>query len=95
MIRIDQDSFSTHGRAVPWSTIRAVSTFKRDLWAHDEICVAFEISVGSWVIVAETETGFEELTKEIERRFPVIPPDWFREVALPAFQENYRKLWQR
>ena len=79
---------------VHWASVIEVAAFKRDLFSIDEICFGFrcESSDIFWR-VGEEDLGFAEFETQIEKRFPGIRTDWFREVAVPAFQENWTSLW--
>ena len=90
---VSDDGFTLRGHAVLWSTVRAIVTYKHDLFTHDEICLAFKVSGDSWVEVSEDEPGFQSLVDAVARRYSTAPPDWFRAVMLPPFATNYRVLW--
>jgi hypothetical protein len=85
--------FTLNGHAVDWEAVRAVAVYKRDLYVYDNICLAFKLSDDSWVEVSEEEPGFSALAKAVERRFPTVPRDWFRQAMFPAFATNYSVLW--
>jgi len=92
-VSVNNDGFILDGNTVPWSSVRAIATYKHDLFAYDDICLAFKVSDESWLEVSEEEPGFQSLVQEVERRYPEVPRDWFHEVMLPAFATNYRVLW--
>ncbi|HVJ69341.1 MAG TPA: hypothetical protein VM510_15250 [Caulifigura sp.] len=92
-VSVNIDGFTFDGATVPWSSVRAIAAYKHDLWAYDEICLAFKVSEDSWIEVSEEEPGFRSLVEEMERRFPDMPGYWFHEVMHPAFSTNYRLLW--
>lgn len=97
--RLDSDSSGftispTKGDSirVRWEEVREIRTYKIDLFSYDEICLCFEVAgVGTtdggtlWIEVGESDQGFCLLTDHMERRFPAIPSDWYREVMCPAF----------
>ena len=92
-ILTNENGFSADGRVVRWSAVRAIAVYKRDLFTHDDICLAFETTPDSWVEVSEEESGFQHLVAEVERRYPDVPRDWFEAVIHPAFVANHRVLW--
>lgn len=92
-VSVDNAGFMLDGDTVPWSTVRAIVTYKHDLFACDDICLAFKLAEGSWVEVSEDEPGFQSLVAEVERRYPEVPRDWYRVVMVPPFATNYRVLW--
>ena len=93
-VLVDQNGFSIRGCAIPWSSVRVIATYKRDLWIYDDIYLAFQAAPDSWVEVSEEEPGFQLLVAEVERRYPDVPRDWFGTVMHPAFATNYRVLWR-
>ncbi len=94
-ISVASEGFCHGGRWVAWLAVEAIAAYKRDLITYDDICLAFKVEDSSWVEMSEDEPGFETLMAEVERRYPEMPPDWFREVMHPAFAPNYRVLWER
>ena len=92
-VSVDNNGFNVRGSIVPWSTVLAIATYKRDLLVHDDICLAFKVGDDSWIEVSEEEPGFQSLVAEVGRRYPDVPADWLSEVMHPAFATNYRVLW--
>jgi hypothetical protein len=82
---LDDDGFTFDGTAVRWSSVRAVVTYKWDLLTCDDICLGFRVGDDAWVEVSEEEPGFDRLVAEVERRYPGVARDWFREAMRPAF----------
>ena len=93
-IVVDDKALYVHGREIRWDAIRAIATYKRDLFIHDDICLAFQTEGDLWVEISEEQPGFELLIAEVERRFASVPEDWFTAVMHPAFETNYRVLWR-
>jgi hypothetical protein len=81
---------------VHWASVTEVAAFKRDLFSIDEICFGFccEGTESFWR-VGEEDIGFAAFEAQIEKRFPGIRTDWFREVAVPAFRDNWTTLWRK
>jgi hypothetical protein len=80
---------------VAWSDVRTIRTFKRDLFSHDVICLAFEIGDDEWIEAWESMVDFELVHQAMMKRFPDLPEDWYSTVMLPAFEANERVLWRR
>jgi hypothetical protein len=93
-VLVDDNGFHLHGREVRWDAIRAIATYKHDLFIYDDICLAFQTEPEVWVEVSEEEPGFQLLADEVVRRYPDVPEDWFAAVMHPAFEANYRVLWR-
>jgi hypothetical protein len=81
--------------AVTWDDVRTIHTYKRDFFAYDMICLAFEVAEGEWVEIWESMVDFELVDKEMCERFPGVPRDWFGQVMQPPFAPNDRVLWRR
>ena len=92
-ILLNDNGFAVRGLNVPWSSVQAIATFKRDRLTFDDICLAFQIGPDLWVEVSQDDAGFAHLAAEVERRYPV-PRDWLGAVMRPAFATNYRILWR-
>ena len=79
--------------SVVWTEVREIVAFKRDLLTVDLICLGFRADESEcWFEVDEECDGYEELITEVECRFE-IESDWRSNVALPAFDTNFRTLW--
>lgn len=97
LIRIahgDDGSVST--MAIRWEDVLNVSAFKRDLFAHDLVCLA--ISGAAYGIeVDEQMDGWEELIKALPVHLNGTPTvtDWWARVAHPAFATNGISLFTK
>jgi hypothetical protein len=81
--------------SVSWTDVREIFGFKRDLFSVDEICLGFSINEsGDYFWVGEEDDGFDEIRREVERRFR-LDADWVGKIMKPAFVENRTILWQR
>lgn len=78
----------------PWRDVDEIQTFKRDLFATDNIRLAFRVS-DMWYELSEDDTGFMPLAELMRVKFPSIPEDWYTEVMQPPFATNQRTLWKR
>lgn len=79
-----------------WANVFRVETYKRDLFTVDMICLNFAADADQMVYMAHDEMdGFSELSSRLTRYFPSIAPDWWGEVALPAFATKHRILYER
>ena len=93
-----EDGEATLQHEVTWADVRAVRTFKRDLFAYDAICVAFQMvgdDDGDWVEIDETNPGFDDVTGRMRERFPTVPDGWYSDVMLPPFATNDALLYAR
>lgn len=79
-----------------WADVSKVETYKRDLFSVDMICLDFAVDADQMVYMTHDEMeGFSELSSRLTRYFPVIAPDWWSEVAFPAFATKHRVLYER
>ncbi len=79
---------------VGWSDVVRIRTYKRDLFAVDSVCLAFDRGTGGPVEVCEEMSGFDELSACMRERFPDIPADWFGTVVQPPFAANPAVLYE-
>lgn len=80
---------------VGWSDIRAIRTYKIDVFAYDVICLSFQVAADHWVEIGESFIGAGELFEQVSRRFPLVDADWYQHVMFPAFAPNDALLWRR
>ena len=82
--------------AIPWVSVRKVSTFKRDLHTCDQIVLLIEVSHLGDPIVELTEEcpGFASLFGPMEQVLGV-DPSWYLEIMTPAFAPTPRCIYLR
>lgn len=73
---------------VSWNDVKAIRTYKRDLFCYDMICLAFQLADKSWIELWEESDGFLEVGQAMRRVFPDVPDKWYQDVMLPAFATN-------
>lgn len=79
---------------ITWDSVVEIVVFKRDLFSIDEICLGFRCrGRDDYQWVGEEDLEFSALQAEVEKRFSGIRTDWFQEVAVPAFRENWTVIW--
>ena len=79
---------------ITWDSVVEIVVFKRDLFSIDEICFGFRCyGRNDYKWVGEEDLEFAALQTELEKRFSGFRTDWFHEVAVPAFQENWTVIW--
>jgi hypothetical protein len=86
---IDVDTVATF----PWSAVRKISAFERDLSTVDLICLAFQ-QESSVVEVNEEMVGYQSLVEALPRRFPGLDESWWEKVAFPAFETRWTTVWE-
>jgi hypothetical protein len=98
-VDVEGEGFSFSSRAglrrVTWSQVTKVETYKRDLWIHDTIELAFHLAPrGEVCVISEDAVGFPDLAKAAEAALG-IDGGWYAEVMLPPFEERRRVLFER
>jgi len=79
-----------------WNEIIEIAVWKRDLFAVDLICMGFRWDdTEAFKETDEQIHGWTELMREIKRRFGVSEQSWWRDVAFPAFADQFRVIWKR
>lgn len=77
-----------------WEEVQEIRTYKVDLFAYDEICLAFQTPAG-WHEIEESDAGFMEVAKRMEAAFLELPRNWYSAVAVPAFEPCEAVLYRR
>ena len=69
----------------------------RHLYAVDRICLAISYRDGTSSEVHEEMAGWQSLVDSLPERLPGCMPfaSWFNTVALPAFETNPTKIFER
>ena len=80
--------------SVDWADVVMVMAFKRDLFTYDLICLAMDLTDGTWVEVDEEMEGFKELQETLPRVLRGLDADWWGKVAFPAFATNATTIWR-
>jgi len=82
---------------VPWSSMRRLMAFKRDLLYYDNICILIEGQDGPLAQIDEDMVGWQTLMEKLPERLPGMRPwqEWWPTVAFPAFESNATVIWER
>lgn len=77
-------------RSIAWGEISRIVVFKRDLYAHDVICMLIESRNKSVFELDETTPGWERLISALSDYMPSVTPfeEWSVKVAFPAFEAS-------
>jgi len=80
-----------------WPEVREVVAFKRDLYAVDLICLTFGLASGRAVELHEEMHGWQAVLEGLPQYLPGSKPfpEWFHEVAVPAFAPNPTFVFRR
>ena len=89
------DGFALGTRAVRWSSVTRITTYKIDLVTIDCICLWFELDGAPPLEVTEESNGFNDFMDELIARFPTVPADWYATVMQPPFERNEAVLYER
>jgi hypothetical protein len=93
-IELSDDGFVLGARTVRWSSVVRIRTYKLDFDTIDCVCLSFELSDAPAVEVTEESNGFNDVTDELQVRFPGIAADWYTTVMTPAFERNAAILFE-
>jgi hypothetical protein len=81
--------------SVPWSAVREVAAYKRDLLTTDEVRLRLDLDIAPFSVeVSEEMEGFDKFKSAAEKRFQ-FPQGWWSQVLQPAFATNARVLFSR
>ena len=81
---------------VAWDQVARVFAYKRDLFSVDQICFVIECAEFG-IEVREGDAGYENLIAQMLSNIPGFPArnQWWEEVALPPFAQNWTKIYSR
>ena len=78
-----------------WEEVTRIDTYKRDLFTVDMICLDFTMAGRQMYCQTHDEMeGFDVLCQQLGGTFPSIAPDWWMQVAFPAFATQHRVLYE-
>lgn len=82
--------------SLEWNEVDTVIAYKRDIFAHDLICLAFVTRRGTTEVHEEMQ-GWSKLIDQLPSVLPgtLAPPDWWVQVAFPAFEPSPTTLFKR
>jgi hypothetical protein len=87
-IVLTNTGFELGARAVAWSSVRRIRTYKLDFETIDCVCLCFEVDGAAPLELSEESNGFNDFTDEMLERFPTIDTNWYATVMTPAFERN-------
>jgi hypothetical protein len=85
---------ATGFRTVAWNDLRAVFAYKRDLYTTDEICLDIFLPEDSLLTITEETAGWHIFVPQLEAHLS-IPPSWFADVSVPAFETKLTLLYEQ
>jgi len=79
-----------------WSDVESVLAYKRDVFAHDLICLRFSTAEGTLEVDEEMQ-GWPHLVEILPEFLPGTPSfaDWWERVAQPPFAPSIITLYKR
>lgn len=80
---------------VRWDDVRAIRTYKRDLFCYDMICLGFQLPDKSWIELWEESDGFLDVAERMRDHFPSVPEKWYSDVMMPPFVTSDTFLYRR
>ncbi len=75
-----------------WSCVTEIVAFKRDLFTTDMICIQFQLDDGTYVELDEEMVGYRQFIDIVTSKFD-LAPNWWSDVAFPAFKTNKSTIW--
>lgn len=85
---------TTGEQVVVWGDLRAVFTYKRDLYTTDEICLDLFLPENNLFTITEETAGWHIFVQALEANLS-IPPSWVVEVSVPAFETKLTLLYEQ
>lgn len=97
VVDFDDAGFNCAGESpwrASWSDVKLITAYKIDRLTVDEIRVDFALRDGITRVITEECPGFDELMRELARRFPTVS-GWRDRVVQPAFAPSVSVLYER
>lgn len=82
-------------RFIEWTQINRLSGFKRDYFTTDCICLLVEYDSDLHFELTEEHAGWHQFLNRLYEAFPSIEKNWDIEITTPAFETNWRVLYER
>ena len=88
--------YRLHHSSIKWSEINCIVAHQWIAITFDLVCLSFYADKGENELVCADEfaPGFDDLVAEIERRYPVTPPDWRYQVDKVVGAGTVMCIWQ-
>lgn len=77
-----------------WDQICRIAVYKMDQITLDLICIEFTLHGELMVIIHEDMSGYDSVVQRMHLTFENIEKDWYSKVVLPAFERNYRVIYE-
>lgn len=81
-------------RSIKWSAIERITAYKRDLMTYDLVCMDITYD-NRMLTIHEEQPGWYQFIRKTKIVFPEIPESWDVDIVLPAFETNWKVLYQR
>jgi len=97
VVDFDDAGFNCAGESLwraTWPEVTRITAYKIDRLTMDEIRVDFVLRDGTTRVITEDSPGFDELMRELARRFPAVS-GWRDRVVQPAFAPSVSVLYER
>lgn len=80
-----------------WNDIQRIMAFKRDVYAHDLVCMLIEKAGAGSLEVNESMHGWTELVNQLPVRLPAAMrfADWFPQVTSTVFEPSPVEVFAR
>jgi hypothetical protein len=76
-----------------WLHVQRISGFKRELYAADMVCIAFELSETS-IEINEEMDGYDFVIASLPKHFVGLEGEWWAKVVFPPFATNWTTIWE-
>lgn len=81
---------------IRWGNITKLNVYKVDLLTIDQIEMEIEYNDSKELIrITEELPGWYQFVLKTKEVFPTIPKDWDIDIINPAFERNYRTIYEK
>ena len=77
-----------------WKQVKSVAVYKKDEFMSDLICIEFGLPENMVVTLHEELEGYHSVVQAMHIQFEGIEKDWYSKIVQPAFERNYRVIYE-
>lgn len=91
-VTVEKDGIKT--QLLRWKEVSRIAVYKKDELMTDLICIEFGLGENMIVTIHEEIEGYDSIVQNMEKEFKGIEEDWYSKIVKPAFERNYRVIYE-
>ena len=77
-----------------WKQVKSVAVYKKNEFMSDLICIEFGLPENMTITIHEEMEGYDSVVQTMHLQFEGIEKDWYSKIVKPAFERNYRIIYE-